>query len=338
MKKLVYYAGILIVVIILLPMFIVKSCSSPGKETPGGKPSGSAGEIIAVYNTFAGKTQQMDLEEYIKGVVAREMPADFDIEALKAQAIAARTFAFGRMTGVYQSKPGVHDGVCICTDPAHCQAWVSKDSIMKQWGIFFSARNWNKINKAVTDTKGIIVTYDGRIANTLFHSNSGGMTENSEEVWEGISVPYLRSVVSSGEEGSNDYKAVVLIKSTDFINSLKNRYPDIKLNRQNLLSNIKILDYTQGKRVKTIKTGNITIKGTEFRSIFNLHSANFKIEKADEDTLRITTLGNGHGVGMSQWGADSLAKKGGTFEEILKYYYTGIELTTIEDFRRGHPG
>ena len=337
MKKLIYYAGTMLIAVIILPMLIVKGCS-PGTEKAPDMPGKQKTESvpITVYDTENDTEAQMDLEEYLKGVLAAEMPAQFDIEALKAQAVAARSFAYGRLTGTYKSKEGIHDPKGLCVDSTHCQAWISRAAAMKGWGIFFAARNWSRIERAVAETKGIIAAYDGKIANTLFHSNSGGRTENSEEVWDGISVPYLRSVDSSDDKYNKDYKAVVTVKKTDLEEKLRVSYPDAKPGKDSAAS-IKILDYTTGGRVKTLKVGNVNMKGTEFRNLLGLRSANFTIEKAGSDALKITTFGYGHGVGMSQWGADALAKKGGTFDEILRFYYTGIELTTIDKLSYSTP-
>lgn len=332
MKKLVYYAGIMLVAVVILPMLIVKGCSRSPEKAPDVPGRQIAESIpIVVYDTKNGTETSMDMEEYLKGVLAAEMPAQFEIEALKAQAVAARSFAYGRLIGTYKSKEGVHDPKGLCIDSTHCQAWIGKSAAMKGWGIFFAARNWGRIERAINETRGILAVYDGKIANTLFHSNSGGRTENSEEVWDGVSVPYLRSVDSSDDKYNKDYKAVVTVKTEDLAEKLRAAYPDAELGR-NVAKGIKILDYTTGGRVKTLKAGNINLKGTEFRSLMGLRSAKFSIEEADSDQLRITTFGYGHGVGMSQWGADALAKKGGTFDEILKFYYTGIELTTIDKF------
>jgi stage II sporulation protein D len=333
MKKLLYYAGVMVIAVILLPLLIVKSCGLSALEKPETKPTPAIAVKINVYFAAEKQSKQMDMEEYIKGVVAAEMPASFELEALKAQAVAARTFAYGRIANVYKSKPGVHDSDDICTDSTHCQAWISKETAKKNWGIFFGSRNWNKIEKAVNETKGIIVTYNGQIANTLFHSNSGGRTENSEEVWDGVNVPYLRSVLSSGEEASKEFEMTTLVKTKDFIDIFKSKYPDINVGKD-VFSGIKVLNYTTGGRVGNIKIGNTTMKGTEFRSLLSLRSSNFKINRFDKVTLKITVTGNGHGVGMSQWGADSLAKKGGTFIEILKYYYTGVNLMTIGQYTK----
>lgn len=334
MKKLVYYTGMMIVVIILMPLFIVKGCGSSVEKKPPDEVTDSIEYKISVYNTVSKNTEEMDLEEYIKGVLAAEMPADFDMEALKAQAVAARTYAYGRLAGVYKSKQGVHDGVDVCTDSTHCQAWVSKESAMKKWSVFFASRNWSKIEKAVNGTKGMIVVYKGNIANTLFHASSSGRTENSEDVWSGTSVPYLRSVTSSGEEVSKGYITSILIETSELIEKLHKAYPEAEFEKD-IFKSIKILDYTAGGRVKTLKIGDITMKGTEFRTILGLRSANFNLEMADDRTdgsLKITTTGYGHGVGMSQWGADSLAKKGGTYIEILKHYYTGVDVISINEY------
>lgn len=332
MRKLVYYAGIMLIAVVILPMLVVRSCSGPAPEklpeTPE-KPKAQSIPIV-VYDTENDTEMKMDLEEYLKGVVAAEMPAEFDIEALKAQAVAARSFAYGRITGTYKSKEGVHDPRGLCIDPAHCQAWKSKADATKSWGVLFAARNWGKIERAVSETRGVIAVYDGKIANTLFHSNSGGRTENSEEVWDGVSVPYLRSVESGDDKNTRDYKAAVTVKLEELEKKLAAAYPDAKPVKD-IAASMKVIDYTTGGRVKTLKIGNITMKGTEFRSLLGLRSAKFIFEKSG-DALKITTYGYGHGVGMSQWGANALAKKGGTYAEILKYYYTGIDLVTIDKF------
>ena len=149
MNKLLWYLSVMIVIVILLPAVIVRSCSPAPPQKPPVVEIPEKTYEIAVWNRDTKSTEIMDLEEYIKGVVAAEMPADFDLEALKAQAVAARTFAYGRMTGDYRSKQGVHDGIDICTDPTHCQAWMSRESARKRWGILFASRNWKKIERAV---------------------------------------------------------------------------------------------------------------------------------------------------------------------------------------------
>jgi stage II sporulation protein D len=331
MKKLIFYAGIMFSVIILLPLLIVKGCSY-SKEEPSTPQKPELVEKIKIYNSATSSVMEMELEDYLKGVVAAEMPADFDLEALKAQAVAARTFTYGRLKAIYPSKEGIHDGIAICTDHTHCQAWTSKEDATKRWGFFRASANWSKIEKAVSETKGMIITYDNKIINALYHANSGGKTENCEEVWEGAAVPYLKSVTSYGENTVSDYKVTINLPVNDFIKIFNEKYPDSKLVSKNLYSKIKILDYTTGGRVKTIKIGDITMKGTDFRILYNLRSANFKIEKAGKENFKITTIGYGHGVGMSQWGANWLAKRGGTYDEILRHYYTGVDIVSIDKY------
>lgn len=333
MKKLAYYAGIMFTVIILLPLLIVRGCGYTEDETPK-KNIPQTVEKIQVFDSTRSGVIELSIEEYIKGVLAAEMPADFDMEALKAQAVAARTFTYGRLKGIYPSKAGMHDGIALCTDHTHCQAWTSKEAAMKKWGIFRANLNWKKIEKAVLETKNMIITYNGEIINALYHANSGGKTENCEDVWAGGSEPYLRSVVSNGEDAARDYRVSTNFQYSDFIAAIKVKFPDMKLSSKNLLSNIKVLDYTTGGRVANIKVGNMTMKGTEFRTLLKLRSAKFSIEGNGKNILKITTVGYGHGVGMSQWGANYLAKRGGTFDEIIKYYYTGTGIMDISEYDR----
>jgi stage II sporulation protein D len=334
MKKIVCYILLMIVIIILLPLLIVKGCSFEQPDTPQEHPLLEEEIKVRVYIAPEEKTVEMELEEYLKGVVTAEMPAEFEPEALKAQAVAARTYVYGRIKKIYTPKDNSHVEADICTDPTHCQAWVSEADAKKKWGIFSANKYWKKIVKAVAETRHIIITYNDKIVNPVFHSNSGGRTENAEDVWDGSGEPYLKSVVSSGEEAYPDYQYTISIKESDFCGILREQYPEIILNEEDILNDIEILDYTEGGRVKIIKIGNVEIKGTEFRKLFSLRSANFKIEEGESDCLKITTIGYGHGVGMSQWGANNLAKNGGTYEEIIKYYYLGVDLKTIEEYEK----
>jgi stage II sporulation protein D len=330
MKKIICYILFVIMIIIVLPFFIVKSCSTETEELPPIKQQ--EGMKIQVFLNKENKIEEMYLEDYIKGVVAAEMPASFGIEALKAQTIAARTYALGRIEKVYVPKEDTHSGAHVCTDFGHCQAWISKEDAIANWGRAQGRNNWRKIEIAVYETENIIITYNSKIINPVYHSNSGGRTENSEEVWEGIGEPYLKSVVSRGEESSLSYKTITEISFKDFCTILKKQYPDIEVDDKDPLSCIEILSYTTGGRVNMLKIGNIELKGTEFRKIFSLKSANFKMEGSKKDIIKVTNFGNGHGVGMSQWGANYLSKYGANCEEIIKYYYTGVELQKIDFF------
>lgn len=330
MKKIVNYMALMLFVVILLPFVIVRGCSHE-KEEIISPPIQDDETIIKVLLHQEDKIVNMGIEEYMKGVLAAEMPAEFELEALKAQAVAARTYVYGRVIKLYGPKDDSHKGADVCTNPAHCLAWKSKNSAMKSWSIFTASRNWDKISRAVIETKGIILTYEGKVINALFHSNSGGRTENNEDVWEGASVPYLRSVESI-EEDSPAYRNVVTLTIDDFIEILEAKYPEAEIENGDIMSQITVLEYTEGGRVKNIQIGNVIMKGTEFRTLFGLKSANFSIETSD-DMLIIKTIGYGHGVGMSQWGANYLAKMGWNYNEILMHYYKGIEFESMSQLK-----
>ena len=174
---------------------------------------------------------------------------------------------------------------------------------------------------------GKVITYQNQPINAFFHSNSGGKTEIPVNVWGGSGYPYLQVVETSGEEGYSQYLSEVELSNEELINKLKTKYQDIQIDFSNE-EDIKILEYTDSNRVKTVKFGNHNLSGVETRTIFNLKSANFEITKQD-GKIKFTVKGYGHGVGMSQTGADSLAKQGKNFEEIIHHFYTNVEIKEI---------
>lgn len=331
MKKLFMYVLFMIITVIFIPLIIVRGCSYQDVEVRTEmKRIAPSNTNIIVYISQEDKTIELGLEEYLVGVVAAEMPANFEIEALKAQSIAARTYAYGRMQGIYIPKDNPHPQAHICTDSTHCQAWISEEEAKERWGWISSGKNWNKIKKAVSDTTDIIILHEGQIVNPVFHASSGGLTENAEKVWSGVAVPYLKSVESFEDEQRSGYRYEKIIKVDEFVKILKNKFGKFETYNKDVYEDIKILDRSSTGRVLNIRVGSAEMKGTEFRSIFSLRSTNFEIEKINKDELKIITFGHGHGVGMSQWGANYLAKNGGSYEEILKHYYTGIELSKID--------
>lgn len=332
MKKISLYILIMILLIIVLPLIIVRiyiDVEEPSEaEIKTQSQNQSQSITINVYMEDQKKIVKMPLEEYLLGVVAAEMPASFELEALKAQAVAARTYAMGRATGLYGS-PDAHEGADVCTNPGHCQAWISKATAMRRWGLLSSFKNWNKISKAVNSTKGQIIKYNDVLINPLFHSNSGGHTENSEDVWDGTAEPYLRGVESPGEETFSQYKNEVVLNQEEMIKTLKEYNSKIAFDSRDILSDIKIVRYSEGNRVMQMEIGGITIKGTDFRKLFQLKSTNFKLKKLPGSKIAVTTFGYGHGVGMSQCGANYLAKKAKGYKDILKYYYKDVDIVEM---------
>ena len=224
---------------------------------------------------------------------------------------------------------GKHGSADICDDYRCCQAWISKEDRLAKWSENEAEANWNKITEAVDSTQGKIITYNGSPIDAFFHSNSGGTTETANNVWGGDNFPYLQSVQTSGEDGYTQYSSGVELTKDDFINKIKEKHQDFEINFDDPNS-IQILEYTESGRVRTIKLGNIQIAGTEARTLFGLKSTNFSFE-IDGDKIKFNVLGYGHGVGMSQTGADSMAKAGSNCEEIIKHFYNGVDVNWVND-------
>ena len=280
-------------------------------------------KTIKLLHTKTGQIEELNIDEYLYGVVSSEMPANYEIEALKAQAIVARTYT------IYQimNNSSKHENADICDDFNCCQAWISKDERMAKWSAEEAESNWNKILETVNSTSGKIITYNKEPINAFFHSNSGGITESSLNIWGGIDYPYLKSVETAGEEGYTQYSSEVVYSKEDLLNKIKEKHSECEIDfaQENC---IQIIEYTTSGRVKTIKFGNVEIAGTEARTILGLKSTNFTFS-IEGDNVKFLVTGYGHGVGMSQTGADALAKTGTNCEEIIKHFYTGVEIIEV---------
>ena len=334
MKKTVYYFIAILFLCFILPALLTntKTKQSSNDETVNNEDNSmiNAKENGYTYNKYGvikllhkktNEVEEVEIDKYLCNVVAAEMPVDFEKEALKAQAIVARTYT------IYKINNRKHDNADICDDSTCCQAWVDKEERFKRWESDVENK-WNKIEQCVDETKGKIITYQNQPINAFFHSNSGGKTELPTDVWGGnSSIPYLQVVETAGEEGYKQYSSEVEITNQELLDKLKPKYSDIQIDFSNA-EDIKILEYTSSGRVKTIKFGNHNLSGTEVRSLLSLKSTNFEIEK-QEEKIKFIVKGYGHGVGMSQTGADSMAKSGSTAEEIIKHFYTGVELTDV---------
>lgn len=249
------------------------------------------------------------------------MPANFEIEALKAQAIVARTYTAYKMY-----KGSKHENADICDDSKCCQAWISKENRLARWNEAEKENNWNKIETAVKETSGKIITYNGEPINAFFHSNSGGTTERVSNVWGGTDYPYLQSVATSGEDVYTQYSSNITLTKQEFQEKLQAVHPEIIID-WNEENPIQITEYTESGRVKTLKVGNINISGVEARTILGLKSAKFSIEVGENISFNV--VGYGHGVGLSQTGADAMAKTGATAEQIINHYYTDVKIENI---------
>lgn len=278
---------------------------------------------INLLHKKTGKIEQVNLDEYLCNVVSAEMPADYELEALKAQAIVARTYT------IFKILNKKHENADICDDSTCCQAWISKDDRLARWEEIKRESNWQKISEAVNNTKGKIITYENKPINAFFHSNSGGVTEVPVNVWGGTGYPYLQSVQTSGEDAYSQYSSEIVLTQDELLNKLKEKYSDIAINFSSN-DDIKILEYTESNRVKTIKFGNHNISGTEARTILGLRSTNFEIVR-NGNNIKFSVKGYGHGVGMSQTGADAMAKQGSNANEIIMHFYTGVDIKDVNE-------
>lgn len=297
MKKIIITS----ILIVLIPFFAVKIF----KRTDNIKYEIKSNTQIKVKDEKTGKIMEIPFEQYIQGVVSGEMPASFEIEALKAQAVAARSYALYHMNGKEYD----------VTNTTSNQVYLTEKQQREKWKEDYEEKS-NKIRKAVIETNGQYLTYDGKTANAMFFAASVGKTENSEEVFSST-VPYLRSVSSQWDEEAPVYNDVVKIPLKSFYEKLNLPY--------NETLNIEILEKTSTGRIKFLKINNERINGREVASKLSLRSNYFEIKKEGEN-LTINTKGYGHGVGLSQYGANGMAKEGYKYDEILKHYYEGTEI------------
>ena len=237
---------------------------------------------IRLLHNDTNEIEEVALDTYLCNVVSAEMPVDFEKEALKAQAIVARTYT------IYKINNKKHENADICDDSNCCQAWISKEDRLARWENDKETK-WAKIEECVKETQGKIITYNNEPINAFFHSNSGGKTELPVDVWGGgTNMPYLQVVETAGEEGYTQYNSEVELTNEEILEKLKQKYADIAIDFNNE-EDIKILKYTSSGRVKNIKFGNHEISGTEARSIFGLRSTNFEIIRG-EGKLKFTVI------------------------------------------------
>ena len=258
---------------------------------------------MTVTVNIGGEEQRLTLEDYLCGVLMGEMPAEFPMEALKAQAVAARTYTLRRVEG----------GGVLSDDSSVCQAFFPLDRAEERYGDQAEAYI-EKVRSAVRETDGQVMTYGGDLIAATYFSCSGGRTESAQAVW-GSAVPYLVSVDSPGEENARSYESTVTVPMEDFMSILEISAPIVKN-----------VTYTDGGGVDTVTIGGKSFTGVELRSLFGLRSTSFTLE-IGENTVTFQVRGYGHRVGLSQYGAKAMAEAGSDYREILTWYYSGAELT-----------
>lgn len=257
---------------------------------------------------------KMDIEDYILCVVLREMPVNFEAEALKAQAVVARTYTLRR-----HNNGSKHEPAAVCIDSGCCQGFCSPDVFLENKG---TPEQLNKVKDAVAATAGMVLMYDNKLIEATYFSCSGGYTEDAESVW-GAYIPYLQSTASPGEEKAKYYVDSVTFTTDEFCRLLDLEFSQ---DRKNWLTDIK---YTVGGGVDEISIAGKNFSGTTVRKKLKLRSTAFIISVVG-DTVTVTTKGYGHRVGMSQYGADAMAVNGFNYQQILSHYYKDTQL--MEDY------
>ena len=317
MKKVMFYILFVIFLIIVLPIVFTKKFETEEVSKTNPYDYGDYSKI-SLLHVQTGAIEELTLDEYLYGVVASEMPASFEVEALKAQSVVARTYT------IYQMKNSdKHKEADLCDSSLCCQAWMTKENTFPRWEDDKENEYWNKIVKAVNDTKGKIIFYNDEPINALFHSNSGGITELAINVWGG-DYPYLQIVETAGEDAYTSFKSEVKISKDQLVEIMNSKYTDFSIDfyKDDF---IKINSYTNSKRVSKIKIGNKELTGVEARNLLGLKSTQFDF-KIEGDDIFFSVIGYGHGVGFSQCGGDVLAKLGKSYEEIIKYYYKDVSI------------
>jgi stage II sporulation protein D len=335
-KPLIALVSILIALTLIIPAVMVlpfsgekaggklseelkKSKASSGEQAA---PTADSAVEVAVFRSAKSVIETVGLEDYLVGVVAAEMPAEFNSEAIKAQALTARTYIVNRMLSkntMGVPKSALEQGAQV-TDTQNHQVYLSDAEQREKWGADYDWKK-KKIIEAVRATSGQILTYEGKPINATFFSTSNGFTENSEDYWDG-NIPYLRSVSSPWDKQSPKFNSQKVIAVKNFEAAL-----GVKVGSGSAIG--KIVARTEGKRVAKVEFGGKVLSGKEIREKLDLRSSDFSWERKGGNIV-ITTRGFGHGVGMSQYGANGMAEEGKSYKDIVQYYYKGVEVTSAE--------
>lgn len=318
MKKLWTYLIAFALFLLVIPALALFPLSDKAQKPEG--------RYYSVKDENSGKILYLTPLDYIKGVVAAEIPIDYHTEAIKAQAVAAHSYALSQAASSLDEMDEALDGALFSTNPDKFQAYLSQDERRTVWGKSFE-KNEEILENAVKSVIDEILVYDGAPAAAAFFAISNGKTESAENVW-GRSLPYLVPVTSEGDSLSPDYKSVEVFTDKQLASLLAAGFPDIKFNRdrEKWFSEI---EKSESGNVISLKVGNTEMSGVELRDLLSLRSQCFEFSQQD-GVFTFTVYGYGHDVGMSQYGADFMARQGKSYKEILQWYYSGTKLEKIK--------
>lgn len=320
MRTIVAAALLCLAIALMLPLLFAGG--GQAEPAPSAEPESAAGGLdseLSFTVLTANGVETVTMSDWLPGVVAGEMPALFEEEALKAQAVAARTYI---MYSMGREKPA-HPEADVCDDPACCKAHSTDEELREKWGESYE-ENMARVLEAVRSTDGEYMSYGGEVIQAVFHSSSAGRTEDSAAIWQ--AEPYLVSVESpETAEDVPNYVTSVIVSPEDFREAVLTVHPEAEFGEDPAFWLGAAVRDASG-RVESVDIGGTQVPGTELRTIFKLRSTAFTLDYTAEGFL-FTVTGYGHGVGMSQYGANVMAEDGADYEEILTHYYPGAELT-----------
>src|SRR5699024_777067 len=323
----ILFVACMISTILILPTLIVLPSDEHEPHEATNTKQGDSEELdsldstlsVAVMRTKSEEIENVPLETYVSRVVASEMPAEFEMEALKSQALAARTFIVNHL--LHKDEKKVDGEESDVLDTVQHQVYNNEEELRKTLGADYE-KKMKKITQAVEETKGEILTYNDTPITPAFFSTSNGYTENSEDYWDN-ELPYLRSVESPWDKDSPEFLDQKTFTIAEIEQALNITLPQTALIDFEVHQN-------EGKRERKLTLGDDTFTGREIREKLELRSSDFTIEQKNNH-LVFTTKGYGHGIGMSQYGADRMAKEGKTYKDIVSYYYQDVEISTVPD-------
>ncbi|MBR5155149.1 MAG: stage II sporulation protein D [Clostridia bacterium] len=318
MKKLLLFMTL---AIFILPVLMGLSSRMREEDLKAANPLDAKNCKITYLECESNNIKECELEEYLVGVLAAEMPAEYEMEALKAQAVAARSYIVSRLG---EENPQ-HPGAVVCDNANHCKAHFDEDEAKSHWKKEKAKGYWEKIKNAVDETKGEYMVCEEQVVEAFFFARSSGRTENSEDVW-GEKRPYLKSVESAEDKTHPEFESSAQFSHRNARRILSALNPKIKTGDKPL--EIGNITRTTGGSVATVEIDGEVFRGTDMRRVFGLKSANFLIN-TNSKTLAFTVFGYGHGVGMSQFGANCMAGNGEKYTEILSHYYTNIQIIRL---------
>lgn len=323
LKNLKWLFFCLLFTVLLLPLS-ARFIYGGNQKNKQSRPKDAVADMeIKLYLHKSDKVETVNAYDYIRGVLFAEMPADFEPEALKAQSVAAFTYTVNKMEYVINNPDSDvgHKGGYVCDNSNHCKAYIPIEEVKKR----FSDSDIDKISSAVSETLGEVITYDGKPITAVFHSISAGKTASALEVW-GSELPYLKSVPCQDDEKCPDFKSTVAFTKKEFADIMQDSLSvTLPADINSWIGEIKYFD---SGYINTVSIGGTAYSGSYLRQLFSLRSSSFKIKIKDQ-TVVFTVSGYGHGAGMSQNGANEMAKKGNSYKQILKYFYTD---TSIQDY------